>query len=85
MDVAGAARSPSVKNGVPRQVTTLCSRSSVSPCFLAAWIALREDGTPLSVLAFTVAGGRIARIMAVVDPARLASMDLPDADLPDAG
>jgi hypothetical protein len=58
------------------------SRSGSTP---PAWIALREDGTPLSVLAFTVAGGRIARIMAVVDPARLASMDLPDADLPDAG
>ncbi|MFD5448261.1 sigma-70 family RNA polymerase sigma factor [Streptomyces sp. NPDC127100] len=40
-------------------------------------IAWNEDGTPLSLLAFTVADGRITRITAVVDPAELASMDLP--------
>ncbi|MGO4755458.1 RNA polymerase subunit sigma-70, partial [Streptomyces sp. 2MCAF27] len=34
-------------------------------------------GTPLSVMAFTVVEGRIARIVVVIDPARLASMDLP--------
>ncbi len=37
-----------------------------------------EDGTPRSLLVFTVAGGRITEITAVVDPARLARMDLPD-------
>jgi RNA polymerase sigma factor (sigma-70 family) len=40
-------------------------------------VAWREDGTPLSVVAFTVVDGRIAGIAAVADPARLASMDLP--------
>jgi hypothetical protein len=41
-------------------------------------VSWREDGTPLSVLAFTVVAGRIAGIAVVADPARLASMDLPD-------
>ncbi|KAK1178665.1 sigma factor [Streptomyces sp. NBS 14/10] len=40
-------------------------------------VSWHEDGTPLSVMAFTVVGGRIARIAVVIDPARLASMDLP--------
>ncbi|MFD4692136.1 sigma-70 family RNA polymerase sigma factor [Streptomyces sp. NPDC058463] len=41
-------------------------------------VSWREDGTPLSVMAFTVVGGRITAIAVVADPARLASMDLPD-------
>jgi RNA polymerase sigma-70 factor (ECF subfamily) len=41
---------------------------------IASW---REDGTPLSVIAFTVVDGRIAGITVLADPARLASMDLP--------
>ncbi|MEW2354252.1 sigma-70 family RNA polymerase sigma factor [Spirillospora sp. NPDC029432] len=41
-------------------------------------ISWSEDGTPLSLLAFTVAGGRITEMIAVVDPAELALMDLPD-------
>ncbi|MEV0255063.1 sigma-70 family RNA polymerase sigma factor [Streptomyces sp. NPDC050732] len=40
-------------------------------------IAWSEDGTPLSLLAFTVADGHITGITAVVDPAALAGMDLP--------
>jgi RNA polymerase sigma-70 factor (ECF subfamily) len=40
-------------------------------------VAWRPDGSPLSVVAFTVVDGRIAGIAAVADPARLASMDLP--------
>ncbi|MGZ3103234.1 sigma-70 family RNA polymerase sigma factor [Streptomyces sp. H72] len=36
------------------------------------------DGTPLSVVAFTVAEGRITDITVVVDPVRLAAADLPD-------
>ncbi|MFF4342549.1 sigma-70 family RNA polymerase sigma factor [Kitasatospora sp. NPDC001540] len=40
-------------------------------------LSWREDGTPLSVLAFTVAGGRITAITAVVDPAKLTRMNLP--------
>ncbi|MGW7066943.1 sigma-70 family RNA polymerase sigma factor [Streptomyces sp. NPDC054855] len=40
-------------------------------------ISWHEDGTPLSVLAFTVVDGRITEMTAVVDPAKLALMDLP--------
>ncbi|MEY9874190.1 RNA polymerase sigma factor (sigma-70 family) [Streptacidiphilus sp. MAP12-33] len=40
-------------------------------------VSWREDGTPLSVLAFTVTDGRITAITAVVDPAGLARMNLP--------
>ncbi|MFE8992310.1 hypothetical protein ACFYMI_31655 [Streptomyces collinus] len=42
-------------------------------------ISWNEDGTPLSLLVFTVADGHITEITAVVDPAKLALMDLPDA------
>jgi RNA polymerase sigma factor (sigma-70 family) len=41
-------------------------------------VSWREDGAPLSVIAFTVVDGRIADIAVVTDPARLASMDLPN-------
>jgi RNA polymerase sigma-70 factor (ECF subfamily) len=41
-------------------------------------VAWRADGSPLSVVAFTVVGGLIAGIAAVADPARLASMELPE-------
>ncbi|MGW5000719.1 sigma-70 family RNA polymerase sigma factor [Streptomyces hydrogenans] len=37
----------------------------------------RPDGTPLSLIAFTVTDGRIAAIHIVVDPARLAAINLP--------
>ncbi|MGI5230167.1 sigma-70 family RNA polymerase sigma factor [Actinoallomurus sp. CA-142502] len=47
---------------------------------LPGLVAWREDGTPLSVTAFTVADGRITGIAIVVDPARLAAMDLPDPE-----
>ncbi|OUC93516.1 sigma-70 family RNA polymerase sigma factor [Streptosporangium minutum] len=41
-------------------------------------VSWREDGAPLSVIAFTVVDGRIAEIAIVIAPARLASMGLPD-------
>ncbi|SEG91537.1 RNA polymerase sigma-70 factor, ECF subfamily [Actinacidiphila yanglinensis] len=41
-------------------------------------IAWREDGAPMSLLAFTVIGGRIAALTVVTDPAALARMDLPE-------
>ncbi|OXM65463.1 sigma-70 family RNA polymerase sigma factor [Amycolatopsis vastitatis] len=41
-------------------------------------VAWREDGTPLSVVAFTVTDGRIVSIAAVADPVKLASMTLPE-------
>lgn len=40
-------------------------------------VSWRADGTPLSVLAFTVAEGRITGITALTDSARLATIDLP--------
>ncbi|GAA0935741.1 sigma factor-like helix-turn-helix DNA-binding protein [Nonomuraea longicatena] len=42
------------------------------------YVSWREDGTPLAIISFTVAGGRIAAIAIVADPARLAAMRLPD-------
>ncbi|MGN9786227.1 sigma-70 family RNA polymerase sigma factor [Nonomuraea sp. ZG12] len=45
---------------------------------LPGYVSWREDGTPLSIISFTVAGGRITAIAIVADPARLASMHLPD-------
>lgn len=41
-------------------------------------ISWSQDGTPAALLSFTVTDGRITEITAVVDPARLALMDLPD-------
>ncbi|MEU4698166.1 sigma-70 family RNA polymerase sigma factor [Nonomuraea dietziae] len=45
---------------------------------LPGYVSWREDGTPLSIISFTVADGRIAAIAIVADPAKLASMPLPD-------
>ncbi|MFD0890093.1 RNA polymerase subunit sigma-70, partial [Streptosporangium algeriense] len=45
---------------------------------LPGFVSWHPDGTPFSVLAFTVTEGRIAAITAFVDPAKLARMDLPD-------
>ncbi|QFU92189.1 ECF RNA polymerase sigma factor SigJ [Amycolatopsis sp. YIM 10] len=38
-------------------------------------VSWREDGAPLSVMAFTVVDGRIAAIKVVTDPAKLASIE----------
>jgi RNA polymerase sigma-70 factor (ECF subfamily) len=46
---------------------------------LPGYVSWRADGTPLSVVSFTVADGRIAAIAILADPARLASMRLPDS------
>ncbi|WP_169947792.1 sigma-70 family RNA polymerase sigma factor [Microbispora sp. H11081] len=43
-------------------------------------VSWREDGSPLSVVSFTVADGRITGITVVTDPARLASLDMPDPE-----
>ncbi|MEU2542727.1 sigma-70 family RNA polymerase sigma factor [Streptomyces iakyrus] len=40
-------------------------------------ISWRDDGTPLSVVAFIVVDGRITDMTVVIDPARLALMNLP--------
>lgn len=60
----------------PAADTTALSRA-VLVNGLPGVIAWREDGTPFSVLAFTVTEGRITVITAIVDPAKLARMDLP--------
>ncbi|WP_433515328.1 sigma-70 family RNA polymerase sigma factor [Nonomuraea sp. CA-143628] len=41
---------------------------------LPGYVSWREDGTPLSIISFTVADDRIAAIAIVADPAKLASM-----------
>ncbi|MEV4799096.1 sigma-70 family RNA polymerase sigma factor [Nonomuraea sp. NPDC049421] len=40
-------------------------------------VARHEDGTPLSLLAFTVTDGRITAISVEIDPEKLARIDLP--------
>jgi RNA polymerase sigma factor (sigma-70 family) len=45
---------------------------------LPGYVSWREDGTPLAIISFAVADGRIAAISIVADPARLASACLPD-------
>ncbi|TDV57855.1 sigma-70 family RNA polymerase sigma factor [Actinophytocola oryzae] len=67
-EVAGGARSRSA--GAVRGRAVLVDG-------LPGFLAWREDGTPLSVLAFTIGDGRITAIAAVADPVRLAAMDLP--------
>ncbi|MEU7938255.1 sigma-70 family RNA polymerase sigma factor [Microbispora bryophytorum] len=47
---------------------------------LPGYVSWRADGTPLSVMAFTIADGRITGITVVIDPARLAAMDLPEPE-----
>jgi RNA polymerase sigma-70 factor (ECF subfamily) len=41
---------------------------------LPGYVSWRTDGTPLSVISFTVADGRIAAMAILADPARLASI-----------
>ncbi len=43
----------------------------------AAGAVVSRAGAPVSVMGFTVAGGRITRIDILLDPARLARLDLP--------
>ncbi|MCX5366529.1 sigma-70 family RNA polymerase sigma factor [Streptomyces sp. NBC_00124] len=45
---------------------------------LPGMLSWREDGSALSVLAFTVVDGRITAITVATDPAKLALMNLPD-------
>jgi RNA polymerase sigma factor (sigma-70 family) len=44
---------------------------------LAGMVAWHADGTPLSLMVFTVDGGQITAITALTDPARLSAIDLP--------
>jgi RNA polymerase sigma factor (sigma-70 family) len=45
------------------------------------YVSWREDGTPLSIIAFTVVDDRITGIEILADPSRLASMHLPTPDV----
>lgn len=55
------------------------TRARVTVNGLPGVISWNDDGLAASILAFTVADGRITAITAVVDPAALALMDLPAA------
>jgi RNA polymerase sigma factor (sigma-70 family) len=62
--------------GAKAQVTT-------SPVFVngePGFVVWNRKGTPLGVMACTVADGRIIEMVSVTDPERLASMDLPRSD-----
>ena len=67
-----------VATGARRSAGAVVRTRAVSVNGLPGMVAWREDGTPLSVVAFTIVDDRIADIAIVIDPARLASMDLPD-------
>lgn len=60
------------------------SRGLVSEVVLVnghvGFLARRPDGRPFSVVALTIAGGRIARMDILADPERIARLDLPAAD-----
>jgi RNA polymerase sigma-70 factor (ECF subfamily) len=49
----------------------------------AAGVVVTVGGRPVSVMGFTVTGGRVVAIDALVDPARLRELGLPA--LPDLG
>ena len=44
----------------------------------AAGIVVRFNGRPLSVMGFTVVGGRIVQIDVLADPARVRQLELPE-------
>ncbi|MFF3991858.1 hypothetical protein ACFYX8_00930 [Streptomyces cyaneofuscatus] len=60
-----------------RAASSAAREHTVTVGGLPGVISWSEDGTPPSLLAFTVADGRITGITALIDPARLALMDLP--------
>ncbi|MEJ1196734.1 MULTISPECIES: sigma-70 family RNA polymerase sigma factor [unclassified Streptomyces] len=72
-----AARARMARDAAGAHAATVNGRPGV-----ISWSA---DGTPLSLLDFTVADGRITAITAVIDPAELALMDLPGPPLPGDG
>lgn len=66
-----------VASGATRSAGTGPRGSAALVNGLPGVITWHEDGTPLSVVAFTVVDGRITEINVVTDPAKLASADLP--------
>ena len=72
----GAAEvAEAVRGGRPARVTTRRVSVNGQPGFLA-W---GPSGTPLALMVCTVVGGRIVRADSLLDPARLARMQLPPA------
>ena len=45
-----------------------------------AHTGITADGRPVSVMGFTVTGGKIVEIEALADPERLARLDLPSLE-----
>jgi RNA polymerase sigma factor (sigma-70 family) len=72
--VLGATK---VAAGAQRRVAGGVGGQTVLVNGLPGVMAVRADGRPISVTAFTVVDGRIIGIATVTDPAKLARMDLP--------
>jgi len=84
---ADAGAAPAGASVVVRGAAAVASRAlmfaraakSAQPALVngvAGVVAWTADGRPMSVLAFTVAGGKIVEIDALADPARLSQLDL---------
>ncbi|MFJ1785034.1 sigma-70 family RNA polymerase sigma factor [Streptomyces anulatus] len=67
-----------VAAGAPLSAGAAAQGRAVLVGGLPGVVSWREDGAPLSLLAFTVVDGRIIDITVMADPSRLALMDLPD-------
>ncbi|KZM69077.1 sigma-70 family RNA polymerase sigma factor [Nocardia terpenica] len=65
-----------VAAGARRFSSEITRRRPVLVNGLPGYMSWRPDGTPRSVIAFTVTGGRISAIHIVIDPAKLASIPL---------
>jgi RNA polymerase sigma-70 factor (ECF subfamily) len=57
---------------------TVAQRQAVLVNGLPGYVSWREDATPLSIISFMVADGRIAVIAIVADPASSACRRTPD-------
>ncbi|MEW9548012.1 sigma-70 family RNA polymerase sigma factor [Nonomuraea sp. NPDC050783] len=65
-----------VASGARMVSGTVARHQAVLVNGLPGYVSWREDGTPLSLISFTVTGDRITAITIVADPARLASTHL---------
>jgi RNA polymerase sigma-70 factor (ECF subfamily) len=65
-----------------RAITFALPAASVRPALVngAAGVVVADGGQPLSVMGFTVAGGRIVAIDVLADPDRLRELDLTALD-----
>ena len=80
----GAGIAPTIVRGaenVARQAFANAARASFAQPALVNGVAgfvVVRDGAPISVAAFTVAGGRVVELDILADPERLAKLDLSD-------